>query len=82
MTFALKCMAGGLVAVVVAWISILAVEMVHLHRLARQYSPGPNTLYAVAGGWQYLLTSPLRAIILGAAFGLGVFLTARILARA
>lgn len=74
----LKCIFGGLAAVVLVWVLIVAAYVVQLKRAVEQQ--GVSGQLAVAGGWNYLLHKPLTAVLLGAAFGLGVFLTAKLMA--
>jgi len=70
-----KSIAGGLAAASAAWIVIITIYMRQLALLSRRQ--GGSGLIAVAGGWDYLLGKPMTAVLLAAAFGVGVYLTAR-----
>jgi hypothetical protein len=68
----LKSTGGGIVAVViVAWILVF-LRMVPEFSTSRAVGLG-----AVAGGWEFLLRSPLACVILGLAFGAGYWIAAR-----
>ena len=67
-----KKLAGGITAVLVMWIVILAVNLWRW----KKYHP-PGQLVAAAGGWTYLLHHPLVLLLLTAAFGIGLYWTAR-----
>jgi hypothetical protein len=71
----LKSLAGGLAAAIAAWIAIITIYMRQLALLNRRQ--GGSGLIAVAGGWDSLLGKPMTAVLLAAAFGVGVYLTAR-----
>jgi hypothetical protein len=70
-----KGIAGGIVATIVMWCVILSFYTWRLDVVAKQQ--GMTGLMAVAGGWTYLLHMPLVLILLTAAFGGGLYLTAR-----
>jgi len=70
-----KSLTGGVVAAIIAWIIIVVVYMLRLAEASKQR--GDSGLGAVAGGWNYLLHMPLVIVLLAAAFGIGVYLTAR-----
>ena len=59
----------------VMWCLILSVYMWRLSAAARRQ--GVTGLWAVAGGWTYLLHVPLVVILLTAAFGVGLYLMVR-----
>lgn len=72
----LKGIVGGLITLIAAWIVILIVKYcLTALELRRQ---GPSGLYAVAGGWDYLLQLPLVLILLSAAFGTGFYVAVRL----
>lgn len=71
----LKSIAGGVISAIFAWVILVAVYMWRISQMSRQQ--GNNGLLAVAGGWDHLLHRPSIVAILAAAFGLGVYLTAR-----
>jgi hypothetical protein len=71
-----KSLLGGVIAVVVMWAVIL---MVYMQRIrAEMAEQGATGLFSVAGGWNYLLQKPSVALLLTAAFGIGLYVTARI----
>lgn len=72
----LKGIAGGITAVLVAWVVILVVD---LWLLARSRPSGGLT--AVAGGWTYLIQLPIVVLVLSGAFGAGLFVTVRYIVR-
>jgi hypothetical protein len=69
-----KSLAGGVISAFVTWIIIVAVYMWRITLMSRQH--GNTGLFAVAGGWDDLLHKPITILLLAAAFGLGVYLTA------
>jgi len=69
-----KSLAGGVISAFVAWIIIVAVYIWRITLMSRQQ--GNTGLFAVAGGWDDLLHKPIIILLLAAAFGLGVYLTA------
>jgi hypothetical protein len=71
----LKSVLGGIGATVIMWLAVLGTSMWRLEEARKQQ--GGTGLGAVAGGWSYLLRSPLVVILLTAAFGVGLYLTAR-----
>ncbi len=75
----LKSLTGGVISVIFAWIILVTVYMMRISLMNKQ--EGNTGLVAVAGGWSYLLQKPLIVVFLAAAFGLGVYLTARWLVR-
>jgi hypothetical protein len=70
----LKSILGGIGAVVLTWIIIVCVFAWRTNVAASQ--EGMTGLVAVAGGWSHLLRMPLVAVLLTAAFGVGLYLTA------
>lgn len=70
-----KSVLGGVVAVVLTWVIIIFWFMWRLEAVRRQQ--GETGLGAVAGGWNYLLHLPSVVILLTAAFGVGLYITAR-----
>jgi hypothetical protein len=77
MALFVRALIGGLVAVVVAWMAILWFNIWRLSAERRKL--GFNGLNAVAGSWTYLLHSPLVCAEIAVAFGLGFYLTVRLL---
>jgi len=73
----LKGLIGGIIAAVLAWILVLTVYLWLIER-----STKPGELGSVAGGWNYLLQLPSVILALTAAFGIGLYLTVRLIARA
>jgi hypothetical protein len=71
-----KSLLGGVIAVVVMWAVILTVYMQRIR--AEMAEQGATGLFAVGGGWNYLLQKPPVALLLTAAFGIGLYVTARI----
>jgi hypothetical protein len=71
----LKSLTGGIISVIFTWVVLVAVYMWRVGQMNRQQ--GNNGLIAIGGGWDYLLHRPPVVVILAAAFGLGVYLTAR-----
>ena len=71
----IKAMASGVLCALLAWIAVLAT---HLWRM-RSYNAkhGTTGLGAAAGGWTFLMTSPLVAVLLAAAFGIGFYAAVR-----
>jgi hypothetical protein len=72
-----KALIGGLVAVVIVWIAIVWFSVWRLS--VERKKLGFNGLGTVAGGWTYLLHSPFVSVGVAAAFGLGFYLTVRLL---
>ena len=72
-----KALVGGLVAVAIVWIAIVWFNSWRLS--VERKKLGFNGLGAVAGGWTYLLHSPFVSVGVAAAFGLGFYLTVRLL---
>ena len=71
----LKSVLGGIAATVIMWLAVIGTFMWRLEEARKQH--GSAGLGAVAGGWSYLLRLPLVAMLLTAAFGVGLYLTAR-----
>ncbi len=71
-----KSLLGGVVAVIVMWAIILTAYVQRIRAEMREH--GATGLFAVAGGWSYLLQKPSVALLLTAAFGIGLYITARI----
>jgi hypothetical protein len=72
-----KAMIGGLLAVAIVWIAIVWFNVWRLS--VERKKLGFDGLSAVAGGWTYLLHSPFVSIGVAIAFGLGFYLTVRLL---
>lgn len=72
-----KALIGGLIAVVIAWIAIVWFNVWRWS--VERKKLGFNGLGAVAGGWTYLLHSPFVSVGVAVAFGLGFYLTVRLL---
>jgi len=70
-----KSITGGVLSAVLAWGILIIVYAKRVSQVGTQR--GDNGLIAVAGGWDYLLQRPPVVVMLAAAFGLGVYLTAR-----
>ncbi len=66
----LKSVLGGVAGVVAMWIVIVCAFMWRMGTLRT------TGLTAVAGGWSYLLHTRWVVILLTAAFGVGLYLTA------
>jgi hypothetical protein len=71
----LKSVFGGVVAVFVMWIIVVSVDVWRMHVFNVRH--GVTGLGAVAGGWNHLLHMPVVLLLLTAAFGVGLYLTAR-----
>ena len=71
-----KSLLGGVIAVVAMWAIVLTVFMQRIGAETREQ--GTTGLVAVAGGWNYLLQKPSVVLLLTAAFGIGLYVTARI----
>jgi predicted lysophospholipase L1 biosynthesis ABC-type transport system permease subunit len=71
-----KSLLGGVVAAVVMWAIIVTAYMQRMRAEMREH--GTAGLFAVAGGWSYLLQKPSVALLLTVAFGIGLYITARI----
>jgi len=68
----MKCVVTGLILVLLTWaVVILSAWRRSFHDVGR------GELHAMAGGWEASLRSPTIAILLGIAFGLGVFICGR-----
>jgi hypothetical protein len=70
-----KAIGGGVFCVFVAWIGAIAA----LSWRIRSYNAkhGVTGLNAVAGGWTFLLQSPMVVVLLAAAFGIGFYAAVR-----
>jgi hypothetical protein len=66
----LKSVLGGIAGVVAMWIVIICISTWRMTALRT------TGLTAVAGGWSYLLQMRWVEILLTAAFGIGLYLTA------
>lgn len=75
----LKAVAGGLIAVFFTWAVILSAESWRLSIVVQKL--GVTGSVAFAGGWTALMRSPIVALVLSAAFGVGFFFVARFAAR-
>ena len=71
----LKSILGGVIAVIAVWIVVIFIANWRWQASARER--GLTGLVAVAGGSNYLLQLPLVVVLLSAAFGIGLFVTAR-----
>jgi len=71
----LKSILGGVIAATAMWAIVILVTNWRWQAMARQR--GITGLGAHAGGWNYLLQLPLVVVLLSAAFGIGLFVTAR-----
>jgi hypothetical protein len=71
----LRSVLGGVITVFVMWFVIVCFHVWHLHAMARQR--GATGLGGIAGGWGYLVGMPSTVLLLTAAFGAGLYLTAR-----
>jgi hypothetical protein len=71
----LKSVIGGIVCATAMWVVVVCAFTWRTNGIRRQN--GITGLGAVAEGWGYLLRMPLVAILLTAAFGAGLYLTAR-----
>lgn len=71
----LKAIGGGVLLVLVTWVGIVSIWY------RRLMANAPKGLGGVAGGWDYLLSYPLVALLLSIAFGVGFYLTVRWLHR-
>jgi hypothetical protein len=70
-----KGLLGGLGAAIVMWIIVLCYSVWRLSVVNRKL--GIEGLGAVAGGWTYLVHSPIVVALITIAFGLGFYLTTR-----
>ena len=77
--FFFKSLAGGIVAAIVAWVIVVALEIWRTVRAAQRIGPGP--LRAIAFEWGYVLQKPWVIGFLTISFGVGLWLTAYYLAR-
>ena len=71
----LKGVLGGLVAVILVWVLIVALKTWRWHALTKQQ--GRTGLGAMAGGSTLLLHTPAVVVLLAIAFGLGLYLAVR-----
>jgi hypothetical protein len=71
-----KAVFGGIVAVVVMWTVVVFVFTGRVRTATERQ--GLSGLGAVAGGWTYLLHQPSVILLLTIAFGIGLWLTARV----
>jgi hypothetical protein len=71
-----KSLLGGVIAVIAMWAIILMIFMLRIRAETREQ--GTTGLVAVAGGWNYLLQKPSVILLLTAAFGIGLYVTARL----
>ena len=71
----LKSIAGGIICLLAAWIAILVTEFWKIKSDNARH--GVAALGASAGGWSFLLRSPIVVLILSAAFGIGFYLAVR-----
>ena len=74
-----KSILGGVGATILAFTIVSVVYSWQFNKMVR--SQGTTGLYATAGSWNLLLQRPLVILLLAIAFGLGLYLTARITAR-
>jgi len=68
----LRCLSGGILGAIVAWVIIVAVSFWRINGIAR--ARGTNGLGAIAGGSTQLLHTPVVLILLTFAFGLGFYM--------
>ncbi len=73
----LKLLLGGVLATIVAWFAVVAVHYWRTVSAAR--AQGVTGLIAVSGGWNYLVQLPTVLLLLTAAFGVGLYVTSRLL---
>jgi hypothetical protein len=68
-----KAIGGGMFCLILTWLGIV----VHGYLRIKSYNAkhGATGLGATAGGWNYLLHSPIVVILLSVAFGVGFYLT-------
>jgi hypothetical protein len=66
---------GGIGAVLVMWIAIIATFTWRLASVQR--AAGLHGNVGMAGGWRYLCHSPIVIVLLAVAFGLGFYLATR-----
>ena len=69
-----KSILGGVVATTIMWLAVIGTSMWRWEETRKQQEY--TGLGAVAGGWTYLLRSPLVVILLTLAFGAGLYVTA------
>ncbi|HKF53839.1 MAG TPA: hypothetical protein VKJ45_00285 [Blastocatellia bacterium] len=74
-----KATVGGILLVLFAWIFILTIEYWRFQSFAASH--GFSGLGAQAGGWTMLMNSPFVVACLAIAFGIGFFLTVRLLSH-
>jgi hypothetical protein len=72
-----KAISGGIFCLLVTWVVVLAS---HSWRLSNSINK-TGELGAVAGGWLFLLQSPLVLVILTVAFGVGFYTVVRQISR-
>jgi hypothetical protein len=72
-----KAISGGIFCLLATWIVVLAF---HSWRLSNNIGK-TGELGAVAGGWLFLLQSPLVLVILTVAFGVGFCAAVRLISR-
>ncbi len=70
-----KSIIGGVVALLLAWVGVLASEIWMLKIYNARH--GVQGLGAIAGGWTMLMRSPTVVLLLATAFGVGFYLVAR-----
>ena len=71
-----KSLLGGVIAAIVMRAIILTAYMQRIRAEVREH--GTTGLVAVAGEWSYLPQKPSVALLLTAAFGIGLYMTTRI----
>lgn len=74
-----KSILGGVAALLLVWVAILASAMWRLKIYSAKQ--GLQGLSATADGWTMLMRSPSVILLLAAAFGVGFYLVARFSTR-
>lgn len=71
----LRAIGSGVLCLLLAWVGVVAAQFWRIKGLNAKH--GVAGLGAVAGGWTFLLRSPLVVLVLSIAFGIGFYLAAR-----
>jgi hypothetical protein len=74
-----KAIIGGILLVLFAWLLVLIAHYWRFRSYAADH--GISGLGAEAGGWTLLMNSPFVVVCLAIAFGIGLFLTVRLLSH-
>ena len=74
-----KAIIGGILLVLCAWLLVLIAQYWRVRSYAADH--GISGLGAESGGWTVLMNSPFVVVCLAVAFGIGFFLTVKLLSH-